>query len=237
MKKFAMILCGALLVSAAMAAPKSKKVAATKKTTAAKPALSELEKRIKNGAATKIIVTGSEVISAPPQILRVSAQSFSYRADATGGAFGRTILKGDEKNKASVTFLKSKGQAPVEISASEIEVETALTEIHVNFHFYKDHGEIPYGDFSDAFKDAPRSPRFTYIEESSVGSMAYIQIVIYDRRTKNLYTSYAYAGWDDRKYKENRKTEKNITEEIIQKRGANATPIPKKNEKPKSTPK
>jgi len=212
MKKFAIISCSALLVSAAMAAPKAKKVPVTKKTAKAPaPEMSELEKRIKNGATTKIILTGDEVISVPPQILRVTAQSFSYQFDATGDAFGRTVLKGDAKGRASVTLIGTNGQPPVEITAPEIEVETALTEIKVySRHLPRERGDIPYEDLSDALKAAPQSPRFTMGDITDDLSEHDFGIIIYDRRTKNLYSPQIF--WQ--------RTKRNITDADIKKWGA-----------------
>lgn len=236
MKKIALIVCIVSLASTALAAPKAKKVSTVKKTSAVmadaplppdNPPRDEVKLRMKNATPTKIIVSGGAVISAPPQLLRVSAQSFAYKVGGTDASpFGRTILKGDKKGNASVTLIASKGKAPIKISAPEIEVETVLTEIEINSPiYYKEYtGEIPYGDLADALKTALHSPRFWTSYSDSALSTFYTVLAIYDRRTKNLFTSYAHTGMDG-KFQEHRHTETNITDPDIEKRGANATRI------------
>lgn len=213
MKKFVLIICSGLLAGAAMAAPKG----------AIPKVRSELELRILNKTPTKIFVTGGEIISVPPQILRVTAQSFAYKPGGISGSkFGRTVLKGDAKKNASVTF-GDKGKPPKEISAAEIEVETALTEIEITAerHSHLD-GEIPYGDLADALKAAPQSPRFLTHYGNSALSTSYTQENIYDRRTKNLYDSYSWVQMGKAGFQH--KTENNITEAEIKLRAAQQDP-------------
>ena len=202
MKKFAMILCGAVLASTANAAPK-----------AVPKVRSELELRVLNKTPTKIFVSGGETVSVPPQILYVSASSFTYKRGGTNGSeFGRTILKGN----ASVTW-GNKGKSPVVIRAAEIEVETALTEIWI------DAGSIPadlahgpaWKYLADALKSMPYSPRFRLDwNVTALSSHAYY-IAIYDRRSGNLYQSGSFSSMDMEPYFR-QSTKKNITDKYIE---------------------